>query len=65
MQLTGARVVEMEQLGDGSVVIRPVRSILDLAGQLHAAGPLLSVKKEQRRSHAAMADRSRIDQSDE
>lgn len=59
MQLTGQRQVEMEQREDGAVIIRPIRSILHLAGCLKTGKPLLSPEAERREVHKVMAERRR------
>ncbi len=58
MNLTGKQAVELDQLPDGSVVLRPVASILDLAGGLKPAGGTLSSKEERKRAQMLMARRS-------
>ena len=55
MKLTGRRRVVIEQLKDGSVLIRPVRSILCLAGSLTSKRPLLSPKEERRAMQEGLA----------
>ncbi|MHB1158644.1 MAG: AbrB/MazE/SpoVT family DNA-binding domain-containing protein [Phycisphaerales bacterium] len=57
MSLTEQRQVEMEQLEDGAVILRPVRSILPLAGQLKLNKPLLPPEQERRQVRRAMAER--------
>lgn len=46
LQLTGRRRVTVEQLKDGTILIRPIRSILHLAGTIELKGPLLSPREE-------------------
>jgi AbrB family looped-hinge helix DNA binding protein len=58
MNLTGRQTVELDQLPDGTVVLRPVPSILELAGGLKPARSPLSAKEERKRAHALMARRS-------
>ncbi|MBL4701682.1 AbrB/MazE/SpoVT family DNA-binding domain-containing protein [bacterium AH-315-I18] len=57
MSLTDQRQVEMEQLDDGAVIIRPIRSIMHLAGQIKINKPLLSVTEERKIAQQAMAQR--------
>lgn len=57
MALTDQRQVEMEQLDDGAVIIRPIHSIMHLAGQLKLNKPLLSPEDERALAHKAMTDR--------
>jgi AbrB family looped-hinge helix DNA binding protein len=59
MHLTEHREVEMEQLTDGSVVIRPVKSVLHLAGQLRPGTRPLTAKQERAAARRAMAKRHR------
>jgi AbrB family looped-hinge helix DNA binding protein len=58
MPLTGKQEVEVDQLPDGSVIVRPVPSILDLAGSVGLNRPLLSPQKERREARQAMAGRA-------
>lgn len=55
MSLTGKQEVEVGQLPDGSVVVRPVSSILDLAGSVTLSRPLLSPQEERRQARQSMA----------
>jgi len=55
MKLTGRRRVVIEQLDDGTVLIRPVRSVLHLAGTLSLKRPLLPPQQERREAHDALA----------
>ena len=57
MKLTGRRTVFVEQLEDGTVVIRPARSVLNLAGSLSLKRPLLSPEEERRAVHKQIAER--------
>lgn len=57
MSLTDQRQVEMEQLADGAVILRPIRSILHLAGQLKLNKPLLPPEQERRQVRQAMTER--------
>ncbi len=54
MKLSGRRRVVIEQLKDGTVVVRPVRSLMDLAGSMTPARPLLSPKAERRATQLAV-----------
>ena len=65
MNLTPSREVELEQLEDGSVVIRPKKSIMHLAGAFRPKGKVLPFKEERRIAREAIADRHRriIEQS--
>jgi bifunctional DNA-binding transcriptional regulator/antitoxin component of YhaV-PrlF toxin-antitoxin module len=53
---TRNRQVSIEQLPDGTVQIRPIRSILELAGCLQTKRPLLSVREERRAAARAIAE---------
>jgi len=55
MPLTGKQEVEVDQLPDGSVIVRPVASILDLAGSITLKRPLLSPQEERRQARRGMA----------
>jgi bifunctional DNA-binding transcriptional regulator/antitoxin component of YhaV-PrlF toxin-antitoxin module len=55
MPLTGKQEVEMDQLADGSVIVRPVQSILDLAGSIALGRPLLTPQEERRQARQSMA----------
>ena len=57
-RLKGRQRVFVSELADGSIVIRPGRSILHLAGSLKLARPLLSPSEEMRRIHAERASRA-------
>ena len=59
MQLTHQREVEMEQLDDGSVVIRPVRSILPLAGSLQSKSPAATPRQSRTAARDAAVKRHR------
>lgn len=48
MKLTGRRRVIIEQLKDGSVLIRPMQSIMHLAGSIALKRPLLPPELERR-----------------
>jgi bifunctional DNA-binding transcriptional regulator/antitoxin component of YhaV-PrlF toxin-antitoxin module len=58
MPLTGKQEVEVDQLSDGSVIVRPVTSILDLAGSIALKRPLLPPQKERRQARRAMAEQA-------
>jgi AbrB family looped-hinge helix DNA binding protein len=51
MRLTGRRRVYVEQLDDGTVLIRPAKSVLHLAGTLGLKRPLLNPEEEKREMH--------------
>ena len=55
MALTGKQEVEIDQMADGTVVVRPVASILDLAGSVTLNQPLLSSQEERRQARLIMA----------
>jgi AbrB family looped-hinge helix DNA binding protein len=55
MTLTRNQEVEVDQLPDGSVVVRPVASILNLAGSITLNRPLLSPQDERRQARQSMA----------
>ena len=55
MKLTGRRRVVIEQLKDGTVLIRPVRSVLHLAGTLNLKKNLLPPQQERREVYDALA----------
>ena len=55
MSLTGKQEVEVDQLPDGSVIVRPVASILDLAGSVTLNQPLLSPQEERSQARLIMA----------
>lgn len=57
MHLTGSQAIELDQMPDGAVVLRPVPSILDLAGGLKPEGGTLPRKEELRRARELMARR--------
>ena len=59
MQLTDQQQVEMEQLEDGAVIIRPIRSILHLAGRFKTGKPLLPPDAERRQAWQIIAERHR------
>jgi bifunctional DNA-binding transcriptional regulator/antitoxin component of YhaV-PrlF toxin-antitoxin module len=59
MRLTGRRNVSIEQRPDGSVVIRPAKSILRLAGSVRPRVPRLSIEEERKAIHDAVVDRHR------
>ncbi|MFA7237250.1 MAG: AbrB/MazE/SpoVT family DNA-binding domain-containing protein [Phycisphaeraceae bacterium] len=59
MRLTDQQQVEMEQLEDGAVILRPIRSILPLAGRLQPGKPLLPPDAERRQARKAMTERHR------
>jgi len=48
MKLTGRRSVLVEQRPDGIILVRPVRSVLQLAGTLSLKRPLLTPEQERR-----------------
>ena len=56
LKLTRNRQVQIEQLADGTVQIRPIRSILELAGCLKTNRPMLSVREERRAAARAIAE---------
>lgn len=58
MALTGKQEVEVDQLPDGSVVVRPVASILEIAGSVVLRRPLLSSQEERRQARKIMAAQS-------
>jgi len=58
MNLTGSQVVELDQMSDGAVVLRPVPSVLALAGGLKPARRILSSKEERKRAQELMSRRS-------
>ena len=58
MKLTGRRRVFVEQRANGSVIIHPAPSILDIAGKLDLKRPLVSPEEERRLTHLAMARRT-------
>ena len=58
MPLTGKQEVEVDQLPDGSVIVRPVASILNLAGSIALNRPLLSPREERRQARKAMAEQA-------
>lgn len=58
MALTRKQEVEVDQLSDGSVVVRPVSSILDLAGSVTLNRPLLTPQEERRRARKIMAEQA-------
>jgi AbrB family looped-hinge helix DNA binding protein len=58
MNLVATQTVELNQLADGAVVLRPVPSILALAGSLKPAQRILSSKEERKRARELMARRS-------
>jgi bifunctional DNA-binding transcriptional regulator/antitoxin component of YhaV-PrlF toxin-antitoxin module len=60
MKLTGRRSVIVNQLADGTVVIKPSKSILHLAGSVPGRVPPLSVKEEREAIHWAMAERNKV-----
>ncbi len=55
MALTAQQDVEVDQLPDGSVVVRPVASILALAGTLTLKRPLLTPAAERQLARQRMA----------
>ena len=55
MALTRKQEVEVDQLPDGSVIVRPVASILDLAGSITLNRPLLPPKEERQQARQSMA----------
>ena len=55
MPLTPKQEVEVEQLPDGSVLVRPVASILALAGSVTLRRPLLAPPEERRQARLSMA----------
>jgi AbrB family looped-hinge helix DNA binding protein len=55
MKLTGRRRVTVEQLRDGTIMIRPVRSILNLAGTISLKRSLLPAQQERREAQEALA----------
>ena len=55
MTLTRKQEVEVDQLPDGSVIVRPVASILDLAGSITLNRPLLSPQEERQQARQSMA----------
>jgi len=57
MNLSPSREVELEQLDDGSVLVRPKKSIMRLAGSLKPKGPVLPFKEERRIAREAMVKR--------
>jgi len=57
MPLTSKQEVEVDQLPDGSVIVRPVASILDLAGSITLNRTLLSPQKERQQARQSMARR--------
>jgi hypothetical protein len=58
MTLTRNQDVEVDQRPDGSVIVRPVASILDLAGSVTLHRPLLSPQEERRQARLHMARQS-------
>jgi AbrB family looped-hinge helix DNA binding protein len=58
MNLTAMQTVELDQLSDGAVVLRPVPSVLALAGGLKPARSILSPKEARKRARELMARRS-------
>lgn len=59
MHLTPTQTVELDQMPDGAVILRPVQSILDLAGGLKPAGTTLSREEERKRARELMARRAK------
>jgi bifunctional DNA-binding transcriptional regulator/antitoxin component of YhaV-PrlF toxin-antitoxin module len=59
MKLTGKRAVTVDQRDDGSVVIRPVKSIMHLAGTFRSTGKLISPQEERRLARKAWTARNR------
>jgi len=59
MHLTPTQTVELDQMPDGAVILRPVRSILDLAGGLEPPGITLSREQERKRARELMARRAK------
>jgi len=57
MRLTGRRSVIVDQLRDGTVVIRPTKSILHLAGSVSPRVPRLTIEGERKAIHHAMIAR--------
>jgi len=55
MTLTRTQEVEVDQLPDGSVIVRPVASILDLAGSITLKRALLSPQEERKQARQSMA----------
>ncbi len=55
MTLTRNQEVEVDQLPDGSVIVRPVASILDLAGSITLNRSLLSPQEERQQARQSMA----------
>ena len=55
MTLTRKQEVEVDQLPDGSVIVRPVASILDLAGSITLKRALLSPQEERKQARQSMA----------
>lgn len=55
MPLTSSQEVVVDQLADGSVIVRPVASILDLAGSVTLKRPLLPAQEERRQARQRMA----------
>lgn len=64
MKLTGRRAVVVDQRADGAVVIRPVRSILHLAGAFERQGKTLSTKEERRLARKAWVKRNKVQDSE-
>jgi bifunctional DNA-binding transcriptional regulator/antitoxin component of YhaV-PrlF toxin-antitoxin module len=58
MNLTGRQRVHLDQLADGTVVIRPAPSILPLAGTLPLRRPLAAPERERQEVHQQRARRS-------
>jgi bifunctional DNA-binding transcriptional regulator/antitoxin component of YhaV-PrlF toxin-antitoxin module len=58
MPLTGKQEVEVDQLPDGSVVVRPVASILSLAGSIALKRSLLPPREERRQARKGMAEQA-------
>jgi bifunctional DNA-binding transcriptional regulator/antitoxin component of YhaV-PrlF toxin-antitoxin module len=58
MPLTRKQEVDIEQLEDGSVVVRPVASILELAGSVRLNRPLLTPQQERQQARHGMAHRA-------
>lgn len=59
MRLTPSQTIELAQMPDGTVILRPVPSILDLAGGLKPPGTALSHEEERKRARELMARRTK------
>ncbi len=57
-KLAAGNEVQIEQLADGTVQLKPVKSILDLAGILQRRGPAPSVQEMRQAAEHAWAARN-------